>query len=104
MQPPDSKEPRDSFFNKVYPALFLTVGWAVLGGGFFVWAAQSAMARMNYDLHRASQVGFHHKNNFFDLFYNCGITDWRAQFGIGAASGAGGAVRHLKWRNRKAGE
>jgi hypothetical protein len=104
MEEPDPDEPPDSLFQKVYSAVFFTVLMAVLSGGFCAWLAQSAMARLDYDLRRASSGGFEHEDNVFELFYNCGITDWRAQFGIGAAIGAGCAVIHLVRKNRKSGK
>jgi hypothetical protein len=100
MEEPDPDEPPDSLFDKVYAAVFFTVLVAVLSGGLCAWLAQSAMARLNYDLNRASSGGFQHKSRVFELFYNCGITDWRAQFGIGA----GCAVIHLMRKNRKSGK
>jgi hypothetical protein len=57
---------------------------------------------MEYDLHRGA-ASFH-KSQLFDIFYNLGITDWRAQFGIGATVGAGCAVVYLKKIGRKAGK
>jgi hypothetical protein len=75
---------------------------ALLGGGLCVWGAQSAIGKMEYALHRGPQ--FFHVSQFFDIFYNLGITDWRAQFGIGATVGAGCAVVYLKKRGRKVGK
>ena len=103
-QQPDSKEPHDSLFDKVYAAVFLTVLLAALGGGLCVWGAQSAIASQEYYRRTGWVEPRRERDNLFKIFYTLGITDWRAQFGIGAAVGAGCAVLYLKKSGRKAGK
>ena len=94
---PDSREDRDSGFQKVYAVVFLTVLLAVLGGGLCVWRAQWTITMQKDELQR-EKMGWHveHKHSSpFNVFYDLGITDWRVQFGIGAAAGAGSALAFM---------
>ncbi len=84
-------------FQRIYAAVFLTVLLAALGGGLCVWGAKSAIASEESYLRRDGVL--HDKSRdtgLFRIFYVLGIRDWRAQFGIGAAVGAGGALLFLK--------
>jgi B-box zinc finger len=105
---PDSGEPRESIFDKVYAAVFLTVFMAVLGGGLSVWIIKQAVfgeevdTRIDTHMRRTHFVGARYY--CVRLFSAMGITDWRAQFGIGAAIGAGSAVLFLKKNGTKAGK
>ncbi len=48
----DSEEPRESLFDRVYAVVFLTVLLALLGGGLFVWSAESAVIQEKRYLER----------------------------------------------------
>ncbi len=102
---PDPKQPQESRFGKVYAVVFLTVMLAVLGGGICVWLGQHAVFAMKTHLSIAQHGGnFRHDNSVLDLFYNLGITDWRAQFGIGAVIGVACAGIYFRKNSRKIGE
>jgi hypothetical protein len=110
-QQPDSGEPRDSLFQTVYAAVFLVILLASLCGGLCVWGAQSAVFQKKLNAQIEAHGGMPHYDkrqysNVFRIFYTLGITDWRAQFGIGAAVGAGSALVFMaKYLcNQKAGQ
>jgi hypothetical protein len=97
---PFPQEPEESLIKKIYAAVFTVALLAVLGGGCSVWAGQSAIARAEYEAREQARGHpmTEHKS-LFRIYHTLGITDWRWQFGIGAALGAAGGIIWL-WRSK----
>jgi hypothetical protein len=97
---------RESLFDKVYAAVFIIVLLALLNGGISFWAISSAIsneegsARSDAMQRRTHVIG----TGYYcvKVFYALGLTDWKPQFGIGAAFGTVCALLYLGAnRNRK---
>jgi hypothetical protein len=93
---------KETAFQKIYACLFLVLLLGSLGGGFFVWAAKSAIAHEDRVLRQEARgevwVG-DHRTGLFELFHWLGIRDWRIQFGIGASIGVAAALAFSARRN-----
>jgi hypothetical protein len=106
---PDSGEARENMFQTVYAAIFLTVLLGLLGGGLSLWMIKHAIfaeeleTRIDAEMRRTHFIG--RRYYCVKIFYALGITNWKPQFGIGAAVGAGSAMLFMaKCRSdRKAG-
>ena len=103
LRPAEEKE--DNLFNRVYASAFIVLLLAMLGGIVVVWAAQSALLQQRR-FERREYFGSRERarpNGMIVLYY-LGITDWRAQFAIGAAFGAGSGLlytrKNVSWRRK----
>jgi hypothetical protein len=100
---PQPVERGDTPFQRVYAAAFLVVLLATLGGGLCLWIAQSEIARADSDARkeaRGESVPYGESANSIRIFYLLGIRDWKLQFGIGAAIGAGIAMLWIRRSNK----
>ena len=101
LRPPPEKE--ESIFNRVYASVFIVLLLATLGGVFVTWGAQSAMHRQKRR-ERGEHLGSSQRPGDMVVFYYLGITDWRIQFALGAAIGAGSGLfyvrKNISWKKK----
>ena len=100
---PAATEEADTPFQRIYAYGFLIVLLATLGGGFCLWSAQSQIARADSNAWAEANgewVPLRYQDSSYNIFYRLGIRDWRLQFGIGAAIGAGVAILWIRRSNR----
>ena len=105
LRPPQEKE--DSLFNRIYASVFTVVLLATLGGIFVAWTGQAALARQK-QRERGEYLSRNNRPNDMIVLYYLGITDWRTQFAIGAAIGAGSGLlyvrRNISWKRKITGD
>jgi hypothetical protein len=93
LRPPEEKE--DSLFNRVYASIFIVLLLGLLGGIFVAWGGQSAMHTQKRR-ERGEYVSRRDRPNDLIYLYYLGITDWRLQFALGAAIGAGSGLFYVR--------
>jgi hypothetical protein len=97
LRPPPEKP--DSLFNRIYASIFIVLLLGMLGGIFVVWGGQAALARKRR-MDAGKWVGG--RPNEFILLYYLHITDWRAQFALGAVIGMGSGLvyvrKNISWK------
>lgn len=96
----EKAEQRESLFDKVYAAVFLTVLLTLLGGGFSLCTIKNAISHQELSTKTDAEIRRRHfmgtEYYCVKIFYALGITTWKPQFGIGATLGAMGAVVYLR--------
>jgi hypothetical protein len=102
---PHPKEAKETFFQRVYGSIFLVLLLAGLGGAVCVWMAKAQLAHLDYQdreyQDKGRKVPEYHRLFELRLFQRLGIRDWKLQFGIGAAVGAGGALLWIRNFNKR---
>jgi hypothetical protein len=102
---PDPDDLPDTPFSRAFASIYVTLLTVVVGGGLggliCVFGAQSTAERLKHlPLHQIYYSYDYHRHDprlsIFRIFYDLGITDWRAEFGIGAVVGIGLAGLWLK--------
>jgi hypothetical protein len=97
LRPAEEKE--DNAFDRAYASVFIVLLLAVLGGIFVAWAGQSAMIRqkrLESGEYLTRWERRRNRPNDMTVLYYLGITDWRVQFAIGAAIGAGSGLLYVR--------
>jgi hypothetical protein len=90
LRQPEEKE--DSPGNRLYASVFIVLLLAMLGGIFVLASGQLALIRqkrMERRMEHGEYVRRRDRPGGMIVLYYLGITDWRKQFAIGAAIGAG---------------
>jgi len=104
-QQPDSDELSSSIFARIYASVYSAVLVAIIGGGLggflFAFKGSITIDRIKHPpppLGYATDLSGYHdpRSSIFRIFYDLGITDWRALFGIGAIVGIGCVALYLK--------
>ena len=112
-QQPDADDPPDNIFQQVYAFLFESMLVMVIGGlvGGIGCAMGAQMVGDRLKQHLSPQL-YSNSSNYvrhdphnspFRFFYDAGITNWKAQFVIGAVIGIAFAIVWVKTSNKIAG-
>ena len=103
-QQPDSEEPPESLFDKIFAKAYVTllviVVGGVIGGCYFAFVGLWAIDRIKHPPllgYSWSPHSYHDpRSSPFRILYDCGITDPKALFGVGAIIGIACAALYLK--------
>ena len=100
---PDPDDLPDTPFSRAFATIYLTVLAVLVGGGLggciCAFGAQLTIESLKHPpLHPVYYSHHYHDPRFsiFRIFHDLGITNWQAEFGIGAAVGIGLGMLWLK--------
>jgi hypothetical protein len=104
----EQKEKPERLFDKIYATVFIIVLVALLSGGASFWMISHSIFSEELSAQRDARDRRTHvigtRYYAVKVYYALGITNWKPQFGIGAAIGAVCAVIYLRSPNSKAGK